>query len=512
MYFYATFGIPAGSGALGQCAAGGWEGPGCGCSSHDLILKPAVFMNPWRCMSKILWILGAGHRLALSLAVGLGMIVLGASALRAQAPDPLGVQLPSQLPAQAAADEQVVEVLVVGNRTVSREKILAQIRTRTGRPFRIEVVEQDVRRLNRTGMFVDIKTSYQRVPGGRKVIFEVFERPTLQYVKYVGNRKIKRKVLHQEAGLKSGDSLDPFAVEEARRELEAFYHSRGFGLARVSVVEGNKPGDRGAVFLIDEGPQQKILWTGFVGNTIASDARLRTRIQSKPGVFWVFKGEVDRKLVDEDVDRLTAYYRGLGFFRARIGRELTFSRDRKWATLTFVIDEGPRYKVRDISFVGNGKFTTDELSERIKLRSGEYFSQTAMGADVSGIREKYGGVGYIFADVKAQPRFLEEPGQLDIVYDISEGHRYRVGRINPQIKGEYPHTKITTILNRMSLQPGDIVDVRKLRSSERRLKASGLFNVNPAEGDVPKIVFSPADAEEPDAQLAERPRPSTKTQ
>jgi outer membrane protein insertion porin family len=453
----------------------------------------------------ILQVLGAGCRLGLPLAVGLGMILLGASALYAQAPGPPGVQLPSQL--QAAADEQVVEVLIVGNRAVSREKILAQVRTRPGRPFRIEVVEQDVRRLNRTGMFVDIKTSYQRVPGGRKVIFEVFERPTLQYVKYVGNQKIRRKVLHEEAGLKSGDSLDPFAVEEARRELEAFYHSRGFGLARVSVVEGNKHGDRGAVFLIHEGPKQKILWTGFVGNTIASDARLRTRIRSKPGVFWLFKGEVDHNLVDEDVDRLTAYYRGLGFFRAKIGRELTFSRDRQWATLTFVIDEGPRYKVRDISFVGHGKFTTDQLSERMKLRSGEYFNQTAMGADVSGIREKYGSVGYIFADVKAQPRFLEEPGQLDIVYDISEGHRYRVGRINPQIKGDYPHTKITTILNRISLQPGDIVDVRKLRSSERRLKASGLFNVNPAEGDVPKIVFSPADAEEPNAQLAERPRP-----
>ena len=195
--------------------------------------------------------------------------------------------------------------------------------------------------------------------------------------------------------------------------------------------------------------------------------------------------------LDEDVERLTAYYRGLGFFRARIGRELEFNEKENWVTITFVIDEGPRYKIRNVSVIGNTKYTSDELLAELKLKSGEYFNQAKMTADVSALQDKYGSIGYVFADVKADPRFLEEPGQLDLVYNINEGDRYRVGKINVDIKGEYPHTQITTILNRLSFKPGDIVDIREIRASERRMRASGLFEANPATGNAPKIVFSP---------------------
>ena len=68
------------------------------------------------------------------------------------------------------------------------------------------------------------------------------------------------------------------------------------------------------------------MWsTDFVGNTIASGDRLRTQIETSRPFLYLFGGEFDRKKLDEDVEKLTAYYRALGFFRARIGRELKFS-------------------------------------------------------------------------------------------------------------------------------------------------------------------------------------------
>ena len=115
------------------------------------------------------------------------------------------------------------------------------------------------------------------------------------------------------------------------------------------------------MFLIDEGRSRKSLWTGFVGNTIASDARLLTQIKSKPGIFWLLGGDVDRDEIDADVETLTAYYRSLGFFQAKVGREIEVRPRRAAATgrmLTFVINEGPRYTVRNVSFIGNSKFKT----------------------------------------------------------------------------------------------------------------------------------------------------------
>ncbi len=416
-------------------------------------------------------------------------------------------------------DLSVVEVRIVGNDTIKKEKILPHIRTRAGRPFREAIIHRDVRQLYKTGMFAMVEPLYQPAPGGRVVIFKVVERPMLKYVKYVGNRKVKDKDLAGESGLAAGDAADPFAVEEARRVLEEFYAEKGFTQARVSIREGNKQGDRGAIFVIREGPKQKVVWTRFIGNTIASDQRLLTQVETKPGILWVFKGEFDRKKIQADEDTLVAYYRSLGFFHARVGHETSYVRfPLPWSNpnpvVTYVIDEGPRWKVHDVSFIGNSKLATAKLQEAIQLRTGDFFSQGKMDGDVRRISEQYGSVGYIFPVVKAEPRFLEETGLLDLVYKIEEGDRYRVGRINPKISGESPHTKITVLLNQTSLLPGDIVDTREIQASERRYRYSHVFNLDPQRGKLPKIVFSPADAkeieDEPPARIARPPqRPGT---
>lgn len=452
----------------------------------DLAINSGIFRGAW-------------------LALLLGLLVCGDSLLLGGEPGPL------------PTEERVVDLQITGNQSVPRAKILRYIHTRVGRPFKMEVIEEDVRRLNQTGMFVDVKPFSQRVDGGRVVVFQVVERPVLQSVSYVGNKKIKTGVLQKEVHLKAGDALDPFAVEEARRKLEEFYRSRGFSRARVTVWEGDKPGDRQVVFLINEGLKQRILWTQFVGNEIASDARLRTQIKSKPGVLWFIKGEVDHQQIEEDLKRLKAYYSALGYARARIGRELSFSENGNWLTLTFVIDEGPRFSVRDVSFVGNEKFSSEELASELKLKDGEFFNQKQMNSDVAALAEKYGRVGYVFADVQPEMRYLENQDQFDVVYNISEGDRCRVGRINVAIQGEYPHTKISTVLNRLSIGPGDIVDIREIRDSERRLVRSELFEMDPRKGTPPEITFSTPrldalDAEEPQVARPPRRRPGFRGQ
>jgi outer membrane protein insertion porin family len=127
------------------------------------------------------------------------------------------------------------------------------------------------------------------------------------------------------------------------------------------------------------------------------------------------------------------------------------------------------------------------------LKSGDYFNLAAMTADLGTLRDLYGSEGYIFADIEADPRFLEEPGQLDLVYNIEEGQQYRVGRIDIKIAGEYPHTRQNVVLNRISLRPGDIIDIRKVRESERRLKSSQLFRYEPQAGVEPQLVIKPPD-------------------
>ncbi len=421
--------------------------------------------------------------------VGLALCLTWASApVVAQEAVP-AAELPS------TPEEKVVDVRVDGNKAIPLHKIAPHIQTRAGRPYSPELVEEDVRRLNRTRQFVNVNTSYQRVPEGVVVVFQVIERPTLSYVKYLG-ATLKRSTLDKNSGIKVGDAIDPYMVDESRRKLEEYYQSKGFSKARVVTLEGNKPGDRGAVFKITEGPKLKIYDVEFEGNTIADDSRLKTQISSKPPIAYLFKGELDYEKVDEDVNKLTAYYRGLGFFGAKIGREVEIDEGSRWATLRFVINEGPRYKVRQVSLVGNKQFDTPTLDADLKLKGGVFFDQSAMTRDMTTLQDRYGTIGYVFCNVQADPRFLEEPGELDLVYQIEEGDRYRVGRVNVRIEGDDPHTRINTVLNRVELRPGDIVDIRKIRDSEQRLKRSGLFKNDPASGVTPKITYEPLEPDD----------------
>ena len=422
---------------------------------------------------------------------------------------PAGVVPPAGAAAAAAAavDEtnRIVEVRIEGNHATEVSK-LPKLVTRAGQIFDAQAIEEDVRTLHRCRKFVDVQPKFVRVKEGVVVIFQVVERPMLRHVKYVGNQRVPTRTLRKKAEIDVGDSMDAYVVEEARRRIESYYHEKGYDAAKVTTLEGSKPGDKGAVFLIDEGGRRKSLWTGFVGNTIATDARLLTQIKSKPGVFWLIGGDLDRTKIDADVETLTAYYRSLGFFQAKVGREVEVvnNGNRDWTILTFVINEGPRYTVRNVSFVGNKRFKSDFIARDLKLTSGQPFNQSKMDADLGMIRDIYGGRGFVFADIRADPRFLEEPGQLDLVYNVEEGQRYRVGKINVRIRGEHPHTRHSTVLNRLSLRPGDILDIRKLRDDERRLKSSSLFLADAAKGEGPRIVFSKPEGE--GTQIARDPK------
>lgn len=435
--------------------------------------------------------------------VGRGLLCLILAGL-ACGPARLAAQAP---PATALPYEPrvlVAGVRLVGNAAVKEQFIQSQLKTRKDREFDPDVVQADVRRLASTSRFQDVRTYTQQTPEGVIVTFEFVENPTIGYIKYLGNRNVSDKSLNKQDGIEVGDPLSRYAIEEARRKIEEYYHSKGFGKTQVSILEGDKPQDAGAVFIINEGQLERIAWVKFVGNTIASDERLKTQIQSKPGFLWyLFRGQVDRKKIDEDIERLTAYYRGLGFFNARIGRELEFNETGEWLTLTFVIDEGPRYVVRNVTVTGNDKFSVERLLGEMELKSGDYFNLAKMRRDVGSLRDVYGSQGHIFADIQADPRFLEEPGQLDLVYNVQEGGVWRADRININIVGENPHTRESVVRNRLSIRPGDILDTRELRASERRLMASQLFQNDPMTGTRPQVVVRPPELQE--AMVAEGP-------
>src|SRR5690606_38728406 len=151
--------------------------------------------------------------------------------------------------------------------------------------------------------------------------------------------------LLQQTGMKVGEALNRYGVNEGRRKVEEFYHSKGYSEAEVTVFEGDSPDHRGVVYLISEGILQRHYKTEFVGNTFVPGERLKALVQSRPCWFCMTKGLVDRNQIEQAVERLTTYYRDFGFFPARVSRGRSFDDSSKWLTMRFIIAEGPHYVV-----------------------------------------------------------------------------------------------------------------------------------------------------------------------
>ena len=108
----------------------------------------------------------------------------------------------------APAGPTVVDVVVQGHKKVSLSKVYSYIRTRKGREFDAQQVQADVRRLNQSGLFRDVRTFTEKSPDGVLVRFELLERATVGYIRFVGNRGVRDKTLLKQAELKVGESLN----------------------------------------------------------------------------------------------------------------------------------------------------------------------------------------------------------------------------------------------------------------------------------------------------------------
>jgi outer membrane protein insertion porin family len=391
-------------------------------------------------------------------------------------------QLPSAADSDQApsTDQPIVDIQIEGNSTIPASAIKKYVKTLTGRPVSEDQVRDDLRSLYSTRWFFSVEPRYRQTDEGVVLVFRVVERPMLRSVEYRGNSKIKTKDLASLTGLKKEGPYDVSTNREAVRRIEAHYLEKGFPFAEVELLKGDDKDDRDVVFLIKEGPKTVVSHIKFSGNEFFNGPLLKTKLRTKTAILGlhILGGKYNPTTIPDDIAAVKQYYHNLGFFDVKIDKKVTvdevkYNPLRKGhadVTIEYIIDEGVRYKLRNVEIVGNRVLSEDELRAHLDLKEGEPFNARLLNADVEEIQDKYGEMGRLFARVDAVPRFLEEPGVVDLVYEINEDRVYQIRRINVHIQGDHPHTREATVLNRIVVQPGDLADHKKIKLSESRLE------------------------------------------
>lgn len=391
-------------------------------------------------------------------------------------------------------DALVAGTRIVGNRAISTHRIAQQLQTRKGRFFDQETVFGDIRRLNDMGTFENVTFDIEEREDGYFVTFYVEERPVISRVVYHGNQALNDRELAGRAGLSESDPLSEFSVDWARRRLLDYYQEEGFNRVSIQSKIGLE-GDPGAVvFRINEGPLERIADLRVEGATIVSEARLKKIIKSRGpfgGVYPYFNNEADLAKIDRDVEILESYYHDLGFLTATAGRRLEYDETGKWLTVTFVINEGERFRVNNIQIEGNQFITKESIRRRLELKSGDMFNGTVMRRDVGEITYGYGELGFIYAEVEPQTIMRDDESAVDLVYKITEGDRWKIGKILVNIDGEPHLMRETTMLNLIEQREGDWIDRRKLELDRVRLERSQLLETNPQVAEPPDIKVVP---------------------
>ncbi len=398
-------------------------------------------------------------------------------------------------PKDAESGDPIVKIKVEGNISIPDATILKYIKTRRGRPATAKGVRDDCKALYDTRWFTEVTPIYRKTEEGIVLVFRVFERPILDKITYVGNKKIKTRFLEGVTGLRQGGAFSTSSNKDAAKGIERYYVEKGYHFAKVSLEKGQSEEDREVIFRIDEGPKTVVVGRQFEGNSFFSASLLTTKLKTSVRILPLIGGKYNPTDLEDDVAALRDYYNKLGFFDVKISAKPEFTADKAKVTMRYTIVEGTRFKVGKILVQGNQVLSTDTLRKDFALEESDYFYADKLNRDVDGMTEKYGELGRLFAEVNATPIFSNDrPGVVDVRYQIDEDKVYRIRRIDPIINGgsgSASHTKDTVPLNAMVVAPGDLANKKLIDKSRRRLSSLGIFDNNQLAGTAPKIDIRP---------------------
>ena len=385
---------------------------------------------------------------------------------------------------------RAIEVQYTGPASISRERILAQMRTKVGQLYSNEIVQDDIKALYKTGYIRNVRIFAQPQGDGVKVIVAVQTQAIVREIEITGAERIKPKRLRKEIKVRLNQAADEQALEEARQKIIEVYQGKGYNdvsvAFRVDPID-EKRGTARVVFTVNEGVKGAISQVRFEGNAHISQGALRKQMKTRGRTFIYFMdktGRLDEVQLEQDLDKVREYYQDHGFIDVEI-KEVRKDRTPKGPMIiTIVIVEGPQYHVRKLTISGYEHSTETRFRAFLKLKEGSVYSPKQLRDDAKAVADAYGSGGYV--DLVITPEGTPAgPALIDVHYTIEEGTRSFVNRVN--IEGN-TRTKDKVIRREVLVAPGDVFNTVRVDITKKRLDNLGYFakvETYPEETDIP---------------------------
>ncbi|MGH7993471.1 MAG: outer membrane protein assembly factor BamA, partial [Limisphaerales bacterium] len=406
-----------------------------------------------------------------------------------------------------------VNIKYVGPASVSEQFIRSNVRLKAGDFYNASASEADIRNLYSTGQFYNIRVGLDQAGDGGVVLTYIVQvRPRLTEIKIEGNKKLSASKIRKKITAKIGQPLDEQKLFTDSQEIQKLYEKYGYAGTRVKyVVDVDENAGRGtATFQIAEQPKVKIVKIEFIGAAAFSQRELRKQLKTRERWMfsWLTGSDVYKEdQFEDDQDALTEFYRSHGYLDFEI-KDLKLEHPTpKTMDIRFFVFEGRQYKVGSVKFTGNKIFNDAQIHQGLQyvhnferergklgphglpMDAGDIFTPAGLDKDLQAIEDFYGGKGYI--NVKQGPMLQAvrvpnvDTGTMDLEFQIDEGHKYYVERID--IHGNVK-TKDKVIRRELAISPGEVFDMVRVKISKQRLEGLQYFDkvdMNPEPTDPP---------------------------
>lgn len=400
-----------------------------------------------------------------------------------------GARVGAQLGAQPGG--VIREIQIVGNERVEPATVESYLAVRRGEPFDAAKLDESLRNLFATGLFEDVSIARE----GDRVVIRVVENPIINRIAFEGNRRLEDSVLESEIQLRPRVVYSRQRVQEAVQRILEIYRRLGRYSARVDPKIIKLDQNRvDLVFEIEEGPVTSVGGITFIGNESFSASTLRSVIQTRESAWYRFLSSDDTYDPDRlafDQERLRRFYlaRGHADF-AVVSAIAELTPDGREFFITFTLDEGPVYKFGVIDVSSRvPDVPVEELKALVETREGEIYNADEIETTVQAITNRLGELGYAFVNVDPIPDRDPDNLTIGITFEIREGPRVYVERIN--ILGNV-RTLDNVIRREFRLAEGDAFNAALLRRSQERLRRLDFFetvDVTTAQGSSPDRVI-----------------------
>lgn len=355
-----------------------------------------------------------------------------------------------------------------------------------------------VKRYWKHGLFSDVSISADSIVGN-KIYLNIYLQtlPRVSEINYIGLKKSERDDMEAKLGLLKGGQVTPNTISRAKFLAKKYFDDKGFNNADIDIMQRDDVSNKNSVILdviVDKKAKMRVRHIEIVGNKALSDKKIKGTLFSK-GAFKkihesgkfdnIFKSKkYTPERWKEDKRNLIKKYNEYGYRDAVILKDSVWTVDDKHVDILVKVDEGVKYYLRNITWVGNTVYSTDYLNALLGMKKGDVYNQTLLNKrlteDEDAVGNKYWNNGYLFYNL--QPTEVNIMGDsIDLEMRITENQQARLNHV--RINGN-DRLYENVIRRELKTKPGDLFSKEALMRSARELASMGHFDPEKVNPDV----------------------------